>query len=199
MCFITAHILFKKYSLFLSLYFFSTPHPPASFLTQVQQKPPARIHQPQAYGCSNDPLCVVWYQFSLKGCYAHVLEWWSQEYTCVTSLTFTERFVFARVVEEHCLAHAVIITIVTYFPGLSMRLLIRTVIINAWAKRFSSATLAFGSHVQRPFKHNSYTWKHKRCCTSLFVTIMLQNVRWLFKTHSTKVSCTNITYLLSTE
>jgi len=39
--------------------------------------------------------------------------------------------VFARVVEEHCLAHAVIITIVTYFPGLSMRLLIRTVIINA--------------------------------------------------------------------
>jgi len=57
---------------------------------------------------------------------------------------------------------------------------------------------AFGHPKQRHFKHNGYVWKRKRCCTSVFVMIILEHVRWPSnKTHYTEVSCTNFTYLLS--
>ena len=136
------------------------------------------------------PRCSVTSIISLKECYAHVSEWWSQEYKRVTSLTFPYRPLFevlylwlsnAMVVEEHCMAHALIITIVAYLLVLAIRLLIRTVIVNAWVQQFYPATLAFGSHGQRSFKHSSYVRERKVCCTSVFVTFMLEHVRWPFE------------------
>jgi len=82
-----------------------------------------------------------------------------------------------KVVEVHGLLDALIITIVTYLQVLSIRLLIRNVIINARAKQFSTATLAKGTHEQRHFKHNSYARNRMRGCTSVFVAIMLEHVR----------------------